>query len=766
MQDVKGTASEMEAGRVHQAQASAASASATRQRITADSFRLLTARLKSKDPIPDLMVPPPVAAEQPVIEPRTWVEPEPEIIEQPVTQEIQAPVTARQSSFGLPSEFALPDFIPLNEVETTRSYHQPEPEPVAPEVAEAPEPVTDTAETYVAAESGEELPAPEAPAEAPEPIARSHAWPNFPAFGEPLVHEQLLDEPVATIEEATVESLQPDEQPVEEYTEPTTESILEVEAEPVVEAFEAEPVFEVQPEPELAVVAELEPEPAPEPGPVLDSEPVPAIEPAPATSLAGVISAAKAARTPSALAEKVVDALIKTVTEAVYAKPSASERAAFLRDIAALVEKSEATAPEVETEAPAPVPETVPFEEAAAAPDVLELPPVEQPAEIKDAIASKLGAASQILRKAKSEDPFATSPAKFETPRIEESREANEDTGTLAMSLLDMMAGGSASSQPQERALAADTLLRLVPRIPSKQLLSIAERVAIMESPPSLLVAKLIRDHRHEIAAPLLERCMHITDQDLATATAEGDVHKLRMIARRRIISPTLSDQLIDRGDTSVILTLVRNPGVSLNHDSFFRLADHAIEHQAVLAPLATRADLPAPVAFELFWHVPLELRRFLLSRFLTDSENLNRILKITLATQASGEGAGNTEQKFPPQEKLDEALAHVVKGELEQGAQILADAAGLAPETVLRVLADAEGEPVAVLLKTLGFQRAKFSDAIAAMQNAEISLIRPGRKIDELQNVFDTLSFNKARILLTYWDWYVRKAGPYAPHN
>jgi hypothetical protein len=762
MQDVKGTASEMEAGRVHQAQASAASASASRQRITADSFRLLTARLKSKDPIPDLMVPPPVAAEQLVIEPRTWVEPEPEIIEQPVTQEVQAPVTSRQSSFGLPSEFALPDFIPLNEVETARSYHQPEPEPVAPEVAETPDPVADTAETYVAAESGEELPAPEVPAETPEPIARNHAWPNFPAFGEPLVHEQLLDEPVAPIEAATVESLTPDAQPVKEYVEPAPETVPEVEAEPVVEAFLAEPALEAQPEPEVTVA----PEPAPAPEPAVESEPEPVPEPAPATSLAGVISAAKAARTPSALAEKVVDALIKTVTEAVYAKPSASERAAFLRDIAALVEKSEATAPEIETEIPAPGFEAAPAEDIAAAPEVPAPPPVEQPAEIKDAIASKLGAASQILRKAKSEDPFATTPAKFETTRIEESREADEDTGTLAMSLLDMMAGGSASSQPQERALAADTLLRLVPRIPSKQLLSIAERVAIMEAPPSLLVAKLIRDHRHEIAAPLLERCMHITDQDLATATAEGDVHKLRMIARRRIISPTLSDQLIDRGDTSVILTLVRNPGVSLNHDSFFRLADHAIEHQAVLAPLATRADLPAPVAFELFWHVPLELRRFLLSRFLTDSENLNRILKITLATQAAGDGAANAEQKFPPQEKLDEALAHVVKGELEQGAQILADAAGLAPETVLRVLADAEGEPVAVLLKTLGFQRAKFSDAIAAMQNAEISLIRPGRKIDELQNVFDTLSFNKARILLTYWDWYVRKAGPYAPHN
>jgi hypothetical protein len=84
----------------------------------------------------------------------------------------------------------------------------------------------------------------------------------------------------------------------------------------------------------------------------------------------------------------------------------------------------------------------------------------------------------------------------------------------------------------------------------------------------------------------------------------------------------------------------------------------------------------------------------------------------------------------------------------------------------VLRIFADREGEPVAVLLKTLGFQRSRFSDAVVSLQNAEITLVRVDRKVEEIQNLFDTLSFNKARILLTYWDWYARKAGPYAPHN
>ena len=94
---------------------------------------------------------------------------------------------------------------------------------------------------------------------------------------------------------------------------------------------------------------------------------------------------------------------------------------------------------------------------------------------------------------------------------------------------------------------------------------------------------------------------------------------------------PPACDELIQFDDTSVILTLVRNNGVTISHAAFSQLADHARRHPAVLAPLATRADLPAPIAFELFWFVPAELRRRLVPSLLTVSETLTKSLKIQL---------------------------------------------------------------------------------------------------------------------------------------
>ena len=70
------------------------------------------------------------------------------------------------------------------------------------------------------------------------------------------------------------------------------------------------------------------------------------------------------------------------------------------------------------------------------------------------------------------------------------------------------------------------------------------------------------------------------------------------------------------------------------------------------------------------------------------------------------------------------------------------------------------------MLLKAMGYGRGKFSEAMEKLQVSESGVIRPGRVVEELQSIFDGLSFNKARILLTYWDWFVRKAGPYAPRN
>ena len=337
------------------------------------------------------------------------------------------------------------------------------------------------------------------------------------------------------------------------------------------------------------------------------------------------------------------------------------------------------------------------------------------------------------------------------------------EAGETARMLLDIMSKPSGASQPQERALAADTLLRLVTKIPVINLISLSDRICIMESPPALLVNKLIRHPDARVAGPLLETCAAISDQVLLPVIGKADNEKRRMIARRNSLSPALCDALLERGDSSVFLTVVRNPGASLSHDAFITLSEQARSQPSLQAPLVTRGDTPAPIAFELFWFLPSELRRYVLSRFLTDSETLNKILKIALAVDSGTGAAGDPETRFAESHRAAELCTLIEEGSSNRAAALLSELAGINEANALRIISDPDGDPLTVAMKSLGVMRAVFSDALKCWQGSPNCLIRAERPAVELQNLFDSLSFNKARVLLTYWDWAALESGPYA---
>jgi hypothetical protein len=719
-------------------------AAAQPRRISADSFRNLTAKLKTGKPAAigptvapgpiaadlrsrlDQIIPPPAAATvTQLFETRT---PEPQAIETETLVAAAEPA----ADFGLPP---IPEFAPLAAFEPVA--HDPSPTDILPERVDGETDVApDPAAVFPSAEI--EIP-PFAGVSADSISADESLWSEDEAAAEDqdnvAAAMPVLDVAPEVLAERAPQSWD-DAEAVAADAVPLAVEALDV------------PALAVTVEPEAPAIVEAAPAP-------------PAAEAAPAE--AADDHEVDTSKPQSAIAGKVVEAMLKTISTAIYAKPSASERAAFLQEMAELMQAAvEQTAEAMQAQAPAPSrPQVSP---AAVVPDTIDAPPPPD-APMAEALAGRMGPAASLLKPAAPEpDPFAKPFSRLDDPKPQETADADEETGELALTLLDMMSGGT-GSLPHERTLAADTLLRILPRVPVKQLLAVVERVAIMENPPALLVAKLIRDSRPEVVAPLLERCSHISDQDLMNAAPDGDTSKLRMVARRRILSTVLSDFLISTADPAVVLTLIRNPGAALSHDAFFRLAEQAALHHSLLAPLATRADLPPPVAFELFWYVPQELRRFIFSRFLTDSENLNRILKITLATHGTENGDVTAEPKFPPRAALDAALDAAAGYKLDDASRQFAELSGLARDTVLRILSDREGEPFSVLMKALGCQRARFRDAIERLRSPASGVLRAERNPEEIETIFDSLSFNKARILLTYWDWYVRKAGPYAPH-
>ena len=415
---------------------------------------------------------------------------------------------------------------------------------------------------------------------------------------------------------------------------------------------------------------------------------------------------------------------------------------------------------------PKPVPETLP---AAAGTD-------ETVEEIETAAATEISdAASVLVDEPRAEHAPALEAAGDDTEAAEIVAEPPEpdasdtaidpdlQSAETARTLLDIMAMPT-GVQPQERALAGDTLLRLVSRMPVASLIGLCDRLCIMDAPPPLLVRRLIQHENIEVAGPLLERCPGISDQDLMTMINSGNSGTLRLIARRRNLSPALTDALIRQGDPAVTIAVVRNPGAALSHEAFHALAETAKSRTSLQAPLATRADTPAPIAFELFWTLPPQLRRYVLSRFLTESANLDRILKIAQTLDESSGGAGNgSPPRIADKTDCEELVGLIAQGKTEEAALKLSALAGISGANAQRIIADSEGEPLTVAMKAIGMSRTQSAAAAETLRDAPAAPLRSNRRIAELQNLFDSLSFTKARVLLTYWDWAVEKSGPYS---
>nr|WP_246715190.1 DUF2336 domain-containing protein [Aestuariivirga litoralis] len=280
-----------------------------------------------------------------------------------------------------------------------------------------------------------------------------------------------------------------------------------------------------------------------------------------------------------------------------------------------------------------------------------------------------------------------------------------------------------------------------------------------MEAPPPALVTRLAINEDLNVSGPLLEEGQQVTDQDLLAVIAKGAADKLRLIARRRRISRVVSEAIASSGDPSAMLTLIRNQGAEISGAGFEALMQAAKSDADLLAPLCTRQDLPAYLALELFWTAPTQLRRYLMSRFLVDSEALTAILKIKMD---AGISSAATFQA-PDKDSVIASLGSLIGENPSAGFETVAQCARISPATVARIAGDKQGEALVALFKVMSIARSEVAALLQEFSSGDHPLLNPERDLEELQAIFDQLSFNKARFLMTYWDWSSAAIGPYA---
>jgi len=320
-----------------------------------------------------------------------------------------------------------------------------------------------------------------------------------------------------------------------------------------------------------------------------------------------------------------------------------------------------------------------------------------------------------------------------------------------------------------ERQLAADILVGLLRTSNVELRRRCALGLVRVTDAPKGLLRYLARDEI-SVALPLLEAGAGFDDSDLvATVRAGVSAHWLA-IAKRRNLNESVTDALIQTGDTTAIEAVLRNHGARLSTQGVDLVVARSRQVSSLPALLVARNEIRPTQALVLFWWAGFEARLHILRRFAVDRnvliQELGDVFKMAAAEGWADADTRKTLQVIERRQRnraaaaqspfgsLEGALAAAEHGLDRQLIHEIAHLAGVKPTTAAQVFADPGGEAIGVFCKAVGLKR----PLLIALWRA---LRRPNGDPDATDNalgrttyVFDTLATAKAQTVLRYWNW------------
>lgn len=320
-----------------------------------------------------------------------------------------------------------------------------------------------------------------------------------------------------------------------------------------------------------------------------------------------------------------------------------------------------------------------------------------------------------------------------------------------------------------ERQLAADILVGLLRTSNIELRRRCAAGMVRVTDAPKALLRYLARDEI-SVALPLLEAGAGFDDSDLvATVRAGVSAHWLA-IARRRQLTESVTDALVQTGDVPTIEAVLRNQGARFSTQGVDIIVARSRQAASLPALVVSRTEIRPTQALVLFWWAGFEARLQILRRFAVDRnvliQELGDVFKMAAAEGWADADTRKTLQVIErrqrnraaaaqsPYGSLEGALAAAERGVDRTLIHEIAHLAGIKPTTASQIFTDTGGEAIGVFCKAVGLKRPMMIAFWRALR-------RPGGDPDATDNplgrtayVFDTLATAKAQTVLRYWNW------------
>jgi uncharacterized protein (DUF2336 family) len=308
---------------------------------------------------------------------------------------------------------------------------------------------------------------------------------------------------------------------------------------------------------------------------------------------------------------------------------------------------------------------------------------------------------------------------------------SSERRATALRRVADLFREGADDFDEQQLGLFDDVLCELIKKIERQAIVELSNNIGRLPRAPSALTRQLSRHDDIDIAGPVLRHSPLLSDSELVEIAQTKSQSHLVAIATRRAVSESVSDVLIDRGNTEVLTTVAGNFGARLSTDGMGALLSKAESNGDVAAAVVRRADLSPEMFRKLLARASAAVQqRLLATRDSAMRARLQTVLQdisINLLRD-TGQLNGKHEIRAAPQRDLDrtklrsELHEYAAAGRLPETLTALGMLSGLAADTLRRLMSQGETDALLIVCKAseLGWRAARAVIDLAAKVRGE----------------------------------------------
>jgi uncharacterized protein (DUF2336 family) len=216
-----------------------------------------------------------------------------------------------------------------------------------------------------------------------------------------------------------------------------------------------------------------------------------------------------------------------------------------------------------------------------------------------------------------------------ELDRTVKSSDAGQ-RATLLPRVVNLFRRANIKTEEDERLELFDELFaQLIVDATTSVLAQLSHYLSEATFAPINTIQQLAQSDAIEVAYPILTRSNQITEETLIHIARTKCQDHLQAIAIREQVTETISDLLIERGESQVIKTLTANPKTAISQGGFGRLIERFSDHNNIVVNITRRRDLPPRAMRALLTKAPEGIRALIFRSVAPDvQKNVLRLLR------------------------------------------------------------------------------------------------------------------------------------------